>query len=443
MITINPLILDNPEHNKILAALLATDDDVAWLNGRTYKVGEQKICLTHDIHRTDYDRTDYEEGNASYYVFSNEVLGRGRFSEVIVIECVLSLSAGKIIASEDNALVAKIHNTIPISSREEYEKIYNEYMRQYQLNLRTPHIGMRKPIFTEIVVESEDGNCRYEIQPIFIMKKMEGEEFFESIYRRYERRDIASIRDLLTISRVLLRNFNEQFVKNNILHGDIKPENINLDFDAQHDIQLNIFDIGNVSQEYGAVITRPGGTKYYVAPEAQVIGTAITDEKIDMFSIGVTLQAIWGFGYEPLPTTESGREKKIAAIIGYFFPEDPMATHILPLVYDAVIQMTAADPIVRSSIKDAIQAFEYMTIKVAELVLSVTPQSVASPPSRDMTPSWSDFKAKSSLHQAIGVAWSQFFRPVTPISPGRGVLLSPINHIKNEESSEGYQYKQN
>lgn len=423
MITINPLELYNPEHSALLGALLTTDE-IGWSKGRAYAVGEQDIYLTHDIYRT-----NRQQDNASYYVLSNDILGSGLSADVALIECVLSFDAGKVVASEYNTLVAKIHYPIPVDSEEKYQKIYRGYDRQYQLNTRLPHIGMEPPIYLDLIDESEDGKPQYEIVAIFILKKMEGEELFSYLLRSYEGKEELSTQDRLTISRVLLKTFNEQFVKGKILHRDLKVENIYLYFDAQCDIQLNIFDVANLSQEYGTCITKVGGTVGYIAPEARIIGTKITDEKIDMFAMGVTLQTIWGFGNPVLPRDKLGCEKKIEETIRRFFKTDPMAADILRLVYKAILQMTDPDPKSRLSIKQAIQSFEYITIVAAErATLPVTPSPLTTPDSPARTPiSWFDFAAKNRIHDEMSQRGfspasrsPRFFTPVnlfTPVNP--------------------------
>ena len=83
--------------------------------------------------------------------------------------------------------------------------------------------------------------------------------------------------------------------RNNIIHNDIKPENILLD-DNDH-ILLSDFGVSEISDHYNTMIAKKG-TFLYFAPEKFFNSFNMTGESADIWALGVTLFAML-YGYLP------------------------------------------------------------------------------------------------------------------------------------------------
>jgi len=98
---------------------------------------------------------------------------------------------------------------------------------------------------------------------------------------------------VLEISEIMLKVLSALHASHsfNIVHRDMKPENIFLKFDNEKTIQVKILDFGiaKIKEEMGK-LTRTGqilGTPYYMAPEL-ILGQEI-DHRIDMYACGVIM----------------------------------------------------------------------------------------------------------------------------------------------------------
>jgi len=76
--------------------------------------------------------------------------------------------------------------------------------------------------------------------------------------------------------------------KKDILHKDLKPENIMISFEEK----LKIGDFGISS--YGSLKTElDTGTRFYAAPEQRGHGEKILTTKVDVFTVGLILVDLW------------------------------------------------------------------------------------------------------------------------------------------------------
>jgi len=112
----------------------------------------------------------------------------------------------------------------------------------------------------------------------YIMAYIDG----ENLQQRLKKRPV-SIDEAIEISKYLLKA--SQFLtKFNLLHGDIKPENIMVSF--RHDKPVyKLIDFGSIVESFA--IVNKAGTPSYLAPE-RFYGDAIC-EQTEIYAIGVTL----------------------------------------------------------------------------------------------------------------------------------------------------------
>jgi serine/threonine protein phosphatase PrpC len=138
----------------------------------------------------------------------------------------------------------------------------------------------------------------------YLMTKLEG-----ITLKQYLKKRNLSIDEAILLAKTLIA-MEEYLLKFNLVHGDIKPENIIV---LQRDGKriFKIIDFGSITEIFS--ITNKAGTPSYLAPE-RFTGNAI-NEKTEIFSIGVTLfESLTGtFPYgeiEPFQNPTFGTAKK-------------------------------------------------------------------------------------------------------------------------------------
>ena len=138
----------------------------------------------------------------------------------------------------------------------------------------------------------------------YLMTKLDGVNLKQYLKKRH-----LSIDEAINLAKTLI-SMSEFLLKFNLVHGDIKPENIIV---IQRDGKriFKIIDFGSITEIFS--ITNKAGTPSYLAPE-RFTGSAI-NEKTEIFSIGVTLyEALTGkFPYgeiEPFQNPNFGIAKE-------------------------------------------------------------------------------------------------------------------------------------
>ncbi len=119
----------------------------------------------------------------------------------------------------------------------------------------------------------EDRTYRY-----YVMEKLEGISLKE-----YLKKQKLGIEDAILLAKTLLE-MGQYLVKYDLVHGDIKPENIMVVV-QNGKIEFKVIDLGNVAEIYST--DSKAGTPSYLAPE-RFVGGAIS-ESSEIFAIGVTL----------------------------------------------------------------------------------------------------------------------------------------------------------
>jgi serine/threonine protein kinase len=110
------------------------------------------------------------------------------------------------------------------------------------------------------------------------MRKLEG-----ITLKQYLKKRTLSVEEALTLAKTLLA-MSQYLLKFNLLHGDIKPENIIVMKRDEKRI-FKIIDFGSITEIFS--ITNKAGTASYLAPERFKEGAI--NEKTEVYSIGVTL----------------------------------------------------------------------------------------------------------------------------------------------------------
>ena len=138
----------------------------------------------------------------------------------------------------------------------------------------------------------------------YLMTKLDGVNL-----KQYLKKRKLSIDEAINLAKTLI-SMSEYLLKFNLVHGDIKPENIII-MERDGKKIFKIIDFGSITEIFS--IANKAGTPSYLAPE-RFTGSAI-NEKTEIFSMGVTLyQALTGnFPYgeiEPFQNPNFGTPKK-------------------------------------------------------------------------------------------------------------------------------------
>ncbi|APW66660.1 protein kinase [Poseidonibacter parvus] len=153
-----------------------------------------------------------------------------------------------------------------------YEALENEEI----LDLYTKEVWNAKRLkagfFPKSVVPKQR-SARY-----YIMTKLEG-----ITLKQYLKKRTLSIDESITLTKTLL-SMSQYLLKFNLVHGDIKPENIIV---MQRDGKriFKVIDFGSITEIFS--ITNKAGTPSYLAPER--FQESSINEQTELYSIGVTL----------------------------------------------------------------------------------------------------------------------------------------------------------
>jgi serine/threonine protein phosphatase PrpC len=112
----------------------------------------------------------------------------------------------------------------------------------------------------------------------YIMNKIEG-----ITLKQYLKKRVLSIDEAINLTKTLL-SMNQYLMKFNLVHGDIKPENI-IVMDRDGKKIFKIIDFGSITEVFS--LTNKAGTPSYLAPER--FKESAINEQTEIYSIGVTL----------------------------------------------------------------------------------------------------------------------------------------------------------
>ncbi|WP_348653040.1 protein phosphatase 2C domain-containing protein [uncultured Sulfurimonas sp.] len=113
----------------------------------------------------------------------------------------------------------------------------------------------------------------------YVMQLLKGEDL-----NKYMSHKQVSIDDSVSLANTLL-NMSQFLLKSDLVHGDIKPQNIMISKNDDQDLEFKIIDFGSMTEIFSND-TR-AGTPSFLSPE-RFQGEAIS-ESSEIFSIGVTL----------------------------------------------------------------------------------------------------------------------------------------------------------
>lgn len=222
--------------------------------------------------------------------FIGKALGQGSFGTVYDIDKVMAVSSIEFRQNNDVPLqVVKKQNHCGCSDLQTCDHHNNIEMlnTEFQRSSKVGHLGIHHPILTQD-----------ERRSFTIMNKLRGTELFEILTEDIEQRRILSLQQRIELSLSLLQAAKTQIFDLNLIHLDIKPENIMVDL-RTNPMTVCFLDYA-FSQEIpqgqqGLMTKSHSGSLAYVAPE--VIRSAddyFVTFSADLFSIMRILLLIWG-----------------------------------------------------------------------------------------------------------------------------------------------------
>jgi len=113
----------------------------------------------------------------------------------------------------------------------------------------------------------------------YVLQYIEGESLHS-----YLKKHTLTIDDAIKLTKRLLQ-MGQYLIKRDLVHGDIKPENIMVVKDKDENLQFKIIDFGNITEVFST--SSKAGTPSFLSPQ-RFQGEAIS-ETSEIFAIGVTL----------------------------------------------------------------------------------------------------------------------------------------------------------
>ncbi|KTD61566.1 protein kinase domain-containing protein [Legionella spiritensis] len=221
-----------------------------------------------------------QAGNVRYEEISKKKpLGKGAYGEVKLIKGTTRLDPDAIEFKKQNSngerMVVKIqthtnaHNPLP--------QLYKEH----DITKQAGHLNIKSPT----VVQKEDGSH----VSYMVMRNLSGCKLSDII----DGQVAITLQQRIDLSKALLKALKEQVTDKNIVHRDIKDDNIKVDLGPP--IVVNIYDYG-LSMKRNESDGRHVGCPNYFAPE--VMHDALNvNEKADVFSMARVLALLWNVDY--------------------------------------------------------------------------------------------------------------------------------------------------
>ncbi|HBC0464532.1 TPA: protein kinase [Legionella pneumophila] len=262
------------------------DSPGAWNNNQGYKYTHKDITYCFSFNQSLVRRprkSDQKKHAFEIFDPNKNPLGKGGYGIVYPILGTIQFEFGNVIKRPQKNKLVKIQN-------HSYRDQSHSVLREYQGLLQSGHIAVKPPVF----VVDKESKFSY-----LIMEKADGtvlEKFLNPVKRLDLSEEIPELNliDRIEITFAILKAIKEQVTDKHLIHRDIKPGNIIIDFSKSPPI-AKVIDFGFVLRESEQDYHRCG-TRAYRAPESfntQALYTA----KADVWSTGRILSYLWGDKY--------------------------------------------------------------------------------------------------------------------------------------------------
>lgn len=260
------------EQRELSATLFSKQSIIATTNNPDVHYNFTEPCL--------YQRNNTDD--ASLHFISGQV-GKGGFAEVY------DVSNSYIIHSNDSATIDcfKIEHPLVLKAQHVGKldvKSERYIKKEHSITQRIPHLAAQDLAWVPGHVITQN----YKIggkTALFVMNKMKGNELYSMLYPL--NKEMFTLDFCMKLTEALLNAVKTQISAHELVHHDLKPENIIVNIDP---LQVNIIDYGLATEPNSHCSVR--GTVPYLPQEAWDHNSF--SSKIDVFSIGRIIAEIFG-----------------------------------------------------------------------------------------------------------------------------------------------------
>ncbi|KTD38483.1 serine/threonine-protein kinase [Legionella moravica] len=279
----------NSDHKLALNSFLLTcTADGVWHSNRSYEY-TYKNTQYHFSFTQSFIKSQRKEGKSGYklsvFDTNKTPIGKGGYAVVYpIIATFIQYDEGRILAKTGRPKVVKIQKNL---EKDKARSVLEEHDRLAQ----AAHLRVKKPLFSE----EGQGNQSY-----LVIEQARGFTL-EQVLNPQKRSQIIdkipslSVQKRLELTLAILNAIKSQVIERKLVHRDIKPGNIMIDF-SQDPPRAILIDYGfAMVQEHQDF--RRLGTRAYRSPESFESRPVYTP-KSDIYSAGRVLSYVWGDPYQ-------------------------------------------------------------------------------------------------------------------------------------------------
>ncbi|VEB35949.1 serine/threonine-protein kinase [Legionella sainthelensi] len=282
--------LAEADRNALQEFLQSKHIDNFWLKNQEYQYTttqgiEYVFCFTKSLLRR--KRSKLKEGERfEIFDLSNEPLGQGGYAVVYPILGTIKFEANTPILKTSKSRIVKIEQ------HKDHDRSHS-VLQEYNNLVHVGHLGAKPPVFVH-----SDGK-----KSLLVMKRARGIPL-EILLNPNKRKECTNFIPILTVDKrleitfAILNAVTEQVIANDLIHRDLKPGNMIIDFSKSVDSlsKVTIIDYGNAIRGERKESRRVGTTAY--RPPELYLGTPSYTQKSDAYAVGRILSYLWGDDYK-------------------------------------------------------------------------------------------------------------------------------------------------
>jgi len=342
-----------------------SDQGIAfWKKGETFKFEDG---TPFQFKNSVYQRHRKNKNGVRYEVISRKnAIGKGGYGEVRLIKGTLALEANKHVFKKESHKGER--RVVKIQSHLDEENTVSHLQNEYQLSKAVGYLGVKKPTFANPSKKTS----------YFTMRKLPGKSLYD-ILEDDQKNHNLTLKQRIELTKALLSCLKRQVSDKKIIHRDIKPDNILVEFDPS--LVINIIDFGlstKSSQNHNEIF----GTTGYIAPEV-LQGSPNVNKKADLYSMARIIALIWNVNDDSyncdlnqyVNTVTTMHEDQL--LEGIFTSISGLTPNQETKIKSALLAMLNPDPDKRISVEGAINRFKNLDSE-AELNSSLANHSLCS-----------------------------------------------------------------
>lgn len=249
--------------------------------------------------------------------------------------------------------------------------------RERRHSEKVGHLHIKSPTIIPIrfITPEEEEASLTTFFGLTVMDKLPGKNFFQILSDDSTGKSPLSIKQRIALSKLLIVNVHDQTFKKEIVHQDIKPDNI-IVFMEQGQIFIYVIDYAFASSLRDCSDTY--GTGNYRAPEFFSFPFPSSADKRDIFSLGCTLADLWHYslaGY-PVEVRLGAKDEIFAQWLDLIFLNEwkpHMGQESADLIKDIIKGMVRINPDDRLSFEQAVKLAEKIPMDPSYVAESKNP----------------------------------------------------------------------